>query len=199
LITDAKSDKKKVVQNEILVLSKALSKLETSINMQLIKPVGHLHLKEVQSEIIWSVKTLDQLHAALEQINYKISCLAIYLRLLPKWFNTKERKQHVKTVPVKLLRSQNTTRKRYKDTHFCASLVRNIKEIVLLLGSQSILTIFQDDKARIPLSLAVANKQAPILIRVKYRVELPDYDWVITKKHKLISSVYAILEIQSSK
>ncbi|CAG8694169.1 39817_t:CDS:2 [Gigaspora margarita] len=189
--------------------------------MQLIKPVGCPHLEEAQpglletilylvsfnrqtderrhSKIIWSVKTLDQLHTALEQINYKISRLATYLRLLPKWFNTEEGKQHVKTVSVKLLRSQNTARKRHKNTHFCASFVRNIKEIVSLLGPQSVLTIFQDDKARISLGLAIANKQAPILMRVEYRVELPDHDWIVAKKHKLIPFVYAILEMQSGK
>ncbi|CAG8798112.1 40612_t:CDS:1, partial [Gigaspora margarita] len=130
-------------------------------------------------------------------MNYKISRSATYLRLLPKWFNTEKEKWHVKTVPVKLLRLQNTARKRHEDTHFCASLVRNIKEMVSLLGPQSILTISQDDKARIPLGLAVANKQAPILIRVEYRVELPDHDWVFTEKHKLILFIYAILEMQS--
>ncbi|CAG8758483.1 9845_t:CDS:2, partial [Gigaspora margarita] len=208
LLDAALVERKKVVQNKILVSSKALSKLETAgINTQLIKPVGRSHLEEAQpglletilrlvssdrqanerrrSEIIWSIKTLDQLHAALKQMNYKISHLASYLRLLPKWFNTEEEKRHVKTVPVKLLRSQNTARKRHENTHFCASLVRNIKEMVSLLGPQSILTIFQDDKARIPLGLAAANKQAPILMRVEYRVELSDHDWVVAEKYKL--------------
>ncbi|CAG8763287.1 22338_t:CDS:2, partial [Gigaspora margarita] len=152
----ATSERKKVVQNEILVSSKALSKLESQKNIQ---------------QNYRSVKTLDQLHAALEQMNYKISHSAIYLRFLPKWFNTEEEKWHVKTVPVKLLRSQNTARKRH-EIHI---------------------------SARIPLGLAVANKQAPILMRVEYRVELPDHDWVIAKKYKLIPSVYVILEMQSGK
>ncbi|CAG8848641.1 34766_t:CDS:2, partial [Gigaspora margarita] len=96
------------------------------------------------------VKTLDQFHATLKQMNYKISYLATYLRLLPKQFNIKEKK-------------------------------RNIKKMVLLLEPQSILTISQDDKARIPLGLAIANKQVPILIRLEYRVKLPDYDWIVTE------------------
>ncbi|CAG8771556.1 41463_t:CDS:2 [Gigaspora margarita] len=247
MLTYADSDRKKEIQNEILVSSKALSKLESQqniqqkyrdrkrqklqqvedqlkvagIDMQLIRPVGRPRLEETQpglletilrlvssdgqaderrrSEMIRSVKTLDQLQAALEQLNYKISRSATYLRLLPKRVNTKEGKRHVKTVPVKLLRSQNTARKRHEDTHFCASLVRNIKEMVSLLGPQSVLTISQDDKARIPLGLAAANKQAPILMKVEYRVELPDHDWVVAEKHKLIPSVYAILEMQSGK
>ncbi|CAG8588871.1 40509_t:CDS:2 [Gigaspora margarita] len=215
LIADADSDRKKIIQNEILVSSKALSKLESQqniqqnykdrkrqklrqvedqlraagINTQLIRSVGYSRLEEAQPEMIRFVKTLDQLQAALKQMNYKISHSATYLRLLPKRFNTKEGKRYIKTVPVKLLRSQNTARKRHEDTHFCSSLVRNIKEIVH----------YWDLKARIPLGLAIANKQALILMKLEYRVELPDYDWVVAEKHKLIPSVYAILEMQSGK
>ncbi|CAG8762627.1 23433_t:CDS:2, partial [Racocetra persica] len=38
-----------------------------------------------------------------------------------------------------------------------------------------------------------------ILMRLEYRVELPDHDWVIAKRHKLISSVYAVLDMQEGK
>ncbi|GBN50027.1 hypothetical protein AVEN_95582-1 [Araneus ventricosus] len=37
----------------------------------------------------------------------------------------------------------------------------------------------QDDKARVPLGITTANKQAPILLHIEYRVCLPDHDWVI--------------------
>ncbi|CAG8817038.1 16017_t:CDS:2, partial [Gigaspora margarita] len=190
--TDDTSKKKETLaqtklKEELIRLNRELSQLQDLENKAVGRPCLEeaqpgllktiLHLvssdgqadKQRHSKIIQSVKTLDQLHAALEQINYKISRSATYLRLLPKWFNTKEEKQH--------------------DL--------NIKEMVSLLGPQSVLTIFQDDKARIPFGLAAANKQAPILMRVEYRVELPDHDWVVTKKHKLILSIYVILEIQS--
>ncbi|CAG8663676.1 16074_t:CDS:1, partial [Acaulospora morrowiae] len=71
--------------------------------------------------------------------------------------------------------------------------------MVSILGSQSVLVVSQDDKARIPLNLATANKQVPILIRLEYRMELLDYDWVVAEKHKLIPSVYAILNIENGK
>ncbi|CAG8811559.1 952_t:CDS:1, partial [Dentiscutata erythropus] len=35
----------------------------------------------------------------------------------------------------------------------------------------------------------------PILMKLEYRVELPDHDWVVAKRHKLIPSVYAVLEL----
>ncbi|CAG8461733.1 4622_t:CDS:2 [Dentiscutata erythropus] len=50
--------------------------------------------------------------------------------------------------------SQNLARRSHDDTHFCAALIRNIKEILSLLGPKSALVISQDNKARIPLSLA---------------------------------------------
>ncbi|GBN16417.1 hypothetical protein AVEN_256447-1 [Araneus ventricosus] len=48
----------------------------------------------------------------------------------------------------------------------------------------------QDDKAHVPLGITAPNKQVPILIHAEYRVYLPDHDWVITERHKLIPSVY---------
>ncbi|CAG8727673.1 13917_t:CDS:2, partial [Racocetra persica] len=36
-------------------------------------------------------------------------------------------------------------------------------------------------------------------MRLEYQVELPDHDWVVAEKHKLIPSVYAILNIQEGR
>ena len=54
----------------------------------------------------------------------------------------------------------------------------------------------QDDKARVPIGLTAANKQSPFLMHVDYRVSLPDHDWIVAAKHKLIPSVYAAIKIQ---
>ncbi|CAG8564054.1 7053_t:CDS:2 [Dentiscutata erythropus] len=35
--------------------------------------------------------------------------------------------------------------------------------------------------------------------KLKYRVELPDHDWVVAERHKLIPSVYAVLDVQEGK
>ncbi|CAG8793471.1 5876_t:CDS:2, partial [Racocetra persica] len=39
----------------------------------------------------------------------------------------------------------------------------------------------------------------PILMRLEYQVKLPDHDWIVAKKHKLIPSVYAILDVKEGK
>ncbi|CAH0560583.1 unnamed protein product [Brassicogethes aeneus] len=56
----------------------------------------------------------------------------------------------------------------------------------------------RDDKARVPIGLIAANKQAPLLMHVEYKVSLPDHDFVIASRHKLISSVYALCEVKSN-
>ncbi|CAG8718989.1 4968_t:CDS:2, partial [Dentiscutata erythropus] len=213
--TDANSEDKERIQAELESSLKILNKLEyqqkyhkryrkeTQLGLleailRIVSPDGQADERR-RSETLRSVKTLDQLQEALEQMNYKLSCSAAYFRLIPKWHNTVEGKRHVKTVSVKLLRAQNTARRVHEDTQFCAALIRNIKEMVSVLGPRNILVVSQDDKAQIPLGLAAANKQAPILIRLKYRVKLPDYNWVVAKRHKLIPSVYAILNVEGGK
>ncbi|CAG8725527.1 19849_t:CDS:2 [Dentiscutata erythropus] len=119
----------------------------------------------MQLETLRSVKTLDQLQEALEQMNYKLSHSAAYLRLIPKWHNTIEGKHHVKTVPVKLLMAQNISRRAYENTRFCAALIRNIKEIVSLLDPRNVLVVSRNDKVQIPLGLAAANKQGDLEFR----------------------------------
>jgi len=71
-----------------------------------------------------------------------------------------------------------------------------VEEICSLLGPDEVCFISQDDKARVPLGITAANKQGPLLMHVEYRVSLPDHDWVVAAKHKLIPSVYAGITIK---
>lgn len=47
-----------------------------------------------------------------------------------------------------------------------------------------------------PIGITAANKQAPIMMHLEYLVTLPDHDWVVAERHKLIPSVYALMEIK---
>lgn len=49
---------------------------------------------------------------------------------------------------------------------------------------------------RVPIGITDANEQAPILMYMEYSVRLPDHDWVVAQRHKLIPSVYAGIVIQ---
>ena len=70
--------------------------------------------------------------------------------------------------------------------------------MVSILGSRQIAFVSQDDKARVPIGITAANKQAPFLMHLEYKVKLPDHDWVVAAKHKLIPSVYAGICINDS-
>lgn len=108
-----------------------------------------------------------------------------------------EGKRHVKTVPVKLIRPQNTLRKDHPDTHFAAATVKYLKNLATLFGDKTVCVISQDDKARVPLGIVAATKQSAILMKMDYRVQLPDHDFAVASKHKLIPSVYAALKIEN--
>ena len=54
-----------------------------------------------------------------------------------------------------------------------------------------------DDKAKVPLGIAAANKQQSILMRVDYKVKLPDHTFAVADKHKLIPSVHGICNIKA--
>lgn len=54
-------------------------------------------------------------------------------------------------------------------------------------------------QARVPIGKTAANKQTPLVFHMQYRVQIPDHDWVVAEKHKLIPSVYAFIKIESEK
>lgn len=72
-----------------------------------------------------------------------------------------------------------------------------METLAAILGPQAVLFLSQDDKAKVPLGITAVKKQAPILMHLEYRVSLPDHDWVIAARHKLIPSVYAGICIKS--
>lgn len=126
----------------------------------------------------------------------QLSRSATYLRLLPWNSFSCEDKRHVSTVPVKLIRAQNDLKKKHIDTEFATASIRYLESLASFLGPNEVFFLFQDDKARVPIGLTAASKQAPLLMHVQYRVSLPDHDWVVTAGHKLIPSVYAGIVIE---
>jgi len=150
-----------------------------------------------RTENLRAVKTLDELTTALSTAGFKISRSGVYLRLLPRRSDTQEGKRHVNTVPVKLARAQTDTHKMHVDGKFARATIVNMEEVASVLGAKEVCFLSQDDKARVPLGITAANKQAPLLMHMDYKVTLPDHDWVVAGGHKLIPSVYAGIEIKS--
>lgn len=144
-----------------------------------------------RTEAIRCCKTLDDLQAELCKLGYTISRSGLYLRLLPRRVNTEEGKRHVVTVPVKLCKPDSTLHIKHQDGPFCTATIRNLESLASILGPEQVFFLSMDDKARVPLGITAANAQAPILMHLDYRVKLPDHDFVVAEKHKLIPSVYA--------
>ena len=90
-----------------------------------------------------------------------------------------------------IFRAENDNRKENVDRMFAKSGCDDAFALYLLFGPDASVVLSNDDKARIPLGLTAANKQAPILMHMSYKVRLADHDFTIANKHKLIPSVYA--------
>lgn len=76
---------------------------------------------------------------------------------------------------------QRRITKAHPDQQFCIATIRSLEIIASILGPQ-VIFISQDDKARVPIGLTAANKQAPRLMHVEYRVSLSDHDWMLAAK-----------------
>ena len=63
-----------------------------------------------RSELVRSVRTVDDLVAELEKMGFLLSCTGMYLRLIPRRINSHQGKRHVTTVLVKLWRASNDKR-----------------------------------------------------------------------------------------
>jgi hypothetical protein len=69
-----------------------------------------------RSEMIGTVKTLDDSTEELHKQGFNLSRSSVYLRLLPNRSLSHEGKRHVKTAPVKLIRAQNSEHASHVDT-----------------------------------------------------------------------------------
>lgn len=150
-----------------------------------------------RTEEIRACMTLDDLHEKLLAKGFNLSRHATYLRLLTKNSKKIEGKTHIATVPVKLCKAQNDHHKNHIDRNFCTTSIRYVESLSSILGPKQVCFSSQDDKARVPIGLKAAQKQAHILMHLEYRVRLPDHDWVIAERHKLIPSVYAGIVIKN--
>ena len=150
-----------------------------------------------RTNTINTCKTLTQLTEELHKMGFEISRSSTYYHLLPQRSNTIEGKRHIDTVPVRLRRAENNLHRQHPDSQFATASIRNLETLASILGPDQVIFLSQDDKARVPLGITAANKEAPVLMHLDYHVKLPDHDWVVAEKHKLIPSVIAGIEIKS--
>ena len=117
------------------------------------------------------MRTLDDLVAELNKMGYILSRTGVYLRLMPRRQNSLEGKRHVKTVPVRLWTVSNDKCSKNPDRWFVAqSCLHYAEEHEVFFGPKLAYFVGQEDKAHVPIGITAANKQAPLLMDVKYKV-----------------------------
>ena len=131
---------------------------------------------------------MDQLTEALNREGYSLKRSSVYLRLLPRNSVTKEGKRHVTSAPVKLISAKNSKHQNDPRTNFVKATINALEELAGLLGPRVVTFHSHDDKAKVPIGITAASKQAPLLMHMEYKVILPDQDYVMASQHKLIPS-----------
>ena len=75
--------------------------------------------------------------------------------------------------------------------------VKNMaEELVCYLGEQQCIFGGSDDKARVPMGIPAASKQTKMMMTMEEPVTLPDHDYVVADRHKIIPAVtgYRVIE-----
>ena len=67
-----------------------------------------------------------------------------------------------------------------------------------MFGLESVFVVSIGNKAKVSLGITAATRQAPLVMHMEYEVRLPDNDFVVASKQKLMASVYAAYEIQTT-
>ena len=106
-----------------------------------------------RSDIVRSVKTLDQLTIALQKEGFDLKRGSVYLRLLPRNASTKEGKRHILTAPVKLIRPSNSKHSDHPSILFARASINYLEELAGLLGPLEVTFHTQDDKCKYPSGL----------------------------------------------
>ena len=71
----------------------------------------------------------ELLESELTKLGFKLSRSATHLRLLPRRGNTLEGKRHVQTVPVRLIRPENSLRKKNIDRMYAKLFMDDMQNI----------------------------------------------------------------------
>ena len=98
-------------------------------------------------------------------MGYTLSRQELYLHLIPRQSDSTHRRTHVRTVPVQLWRVKSNKRNRHADSEFTFTTRRQLKNMVSYFGEKCGFAISMYDKAKAPISIRDATKQARIVIK----------------------------------
>ena len=122
---------------------------------------------QVQVQIFATdVLNLYTLHSALLRESYVLSHQALYHRLVSRSPDSNEGKRHVRTVPVKIRKTQNNLRNRYKDANFYFANKQCMKDIASLFAAENLFVLSVGDKEKVTIEVTAATKQYSLVIHV---------------------------------
>ena len=143
-----------------------------------------------RSDVVRSVKTLDQLTIALQKEVFDLKRVSVYLGLLPRNASTKEGKRNILTTPVKHIRPSNSKLSDDPSILFARASINYLEELAGLIGQFEVTIHSQDDECKVPIGITAANKQAPLIMHMEYQIiKIPDHDFMVASGNKLIPSV----------
>ena len=87
---------------------------------------------------------------------------------------------------LNFLRQKNSKHTDHVSKNFARSSIKSLEEIAAILEPEEVIFHSMDDKAKVPIGITAANKQTPLLMHMEYQVTLPDHNFVLGSKHKLI-------------
>ncbi|PKB97134.1 hypothetical protein RhiirA5_384880, partial [Rhizophagus irregularis] len=122
------------------------------------------------------VRTISHLRTAMEE-NYQQymskSCLQTYL--LPRHSNSTQTKRHHHPALIRNVAVSRNKMNSHEDGHYCLASVK-------------------DDKAKVPLGIPAVSRTFSTVQSQNQPVSIPDHDFPVSSKHKLIPSVYLVID-----
>lgn len=129
-------------------------------------------------EIIWTVKTLDQLTVGLCSKGLDISCSSVYDLFLEMSVQLKG-----KGMQIPLLWS------------FFAQKIQHLEKGAGFLDLAEVIFHSQDNKAKVLIGLTAANRRAPLVMHVEYKVKLPNHDFITAMQNKLVPLIIGDMQV----
>ena len=74
------------------------------------------------------------------------------------------------TVLVKIRKATNNPRKKHVDVDFTFANKTFLQDITILFGSESVFVVSINNKAKLPLGITVATRQAQLVMHMEYEV-----------------------------
>ncbi|CAB4464558.1 unnamed protein product [Rhizophagus irregularis] len=104
----------------------------------------------------------------------------------------RQAKRHHHPAQIRLAAVGRNEMSDHVDEHYCLASIKGIKSFASAF-SQNVVLISQDDKAKVPLGIAAVGKTFKAIQTVNEPVSVPDHDFPKGSKHKLIPSVYLVI------